>query len=63
MVTTRNISRQEALLEGIQGKLKLGEIIAVTYMSSRARFRVTWVGDAGAERAGQIDVQSVEPDK
>jgi hypothetical protein len=63
MVTTRNISRQGALLEGIQGKLKLGEIIAVTYMSSRARFRVTWVGDAGTERAGQIGVQSVEPDK
>lgn len=63
MVTTRNISRQGALLEGIQSKLKLGEIVAITYESSRARFRVIWVGDAGTERAGQIGIQSVEPDK
>jgi len=54
MVTTRNISRQGALLEGIQSKLKLGEIVAITYKSSRARFRVIWVGDAGTERAGQM---------
>jgi hypothetical protein len=63
MVPTRNISRQGALLEGIQGKLKLGEIIAITYKNSRARFQVTWVGDAGTERAGQIGVQTVEPEK
>jgi hypothetical protein len=63
MVPTRNISRQGALLAGIQGKLKLGEIIAITYKNSRARFRVTWVGDAGTDRAGQIGVQSVGPEK
>ena len=61
MVPTRNISRQGALLQGIQGMLKVGEIVAITYKTSKARFRVTWVGDA--ERAGQIGVQSVEPEK
>ena len=63
MVPTRNISRQGALLAGIQGEVKIGETIVITYKSSKARFRVTWVGDAGSERAGQIGVQSVEPEK
>ena len=61
MVPTRNISRQGALLQGIQGMLKVGEIVAITYKTSKARFRVTWVGDA--ERAGQIGVQSIETEK
>jgi len=61
MVPTRNVSRQGALLEGIQGTLKVGEIVAITYKTSKARFRVTWVGDA--ERAGQIGVQSIETEK
>ena len=61
MVTTRDISRQGALLDGIQATLKVGEIVAITYKTSRARFRVTWVGDA--ERAGQIGVQNVETEK
>ena len=61
MVPTRNISRQGAFLEGIQGALKVGEIVAITYKTSKARFRVAWVGDA--ERAGQIGVQSVETEK
>lgn len=63
MVTTRNISRQGALLDGIQGKFKPGEIIAITYKNNKARFRVTWVGDTGTDRAGQIGVQSVDPAK
>jgi len=61
MVPTRNVSRQGALLEGVQGTLKVGETVAITYKTSKARFRVTWVGDA--ERAGQIGVQSVETEK
>ena len=61
MVPTRNVSRQGALLEGIQATLKVGEIVAITYKTSRARFRVTWVGDA--EKAGQIGVQNVETEK
>ena len=52
MVPTRNISRQGALLAGIQGKLKLGEIIAITYKNSKARFRVTWMGDARHRGSG-----------
>ncbi len=61
MAATRNISRQGASLEGIQGGLKVGQIVAITYKTSRARFRITWAGDG--QRAGQIGVQSVETEK
>jgi hypothetical protein len=61
MVPTLNVSRQGALLEGIQARLKVGDSVAITYKTSKARFRVTWVGDA--ERAGQIGVQMVETEK
>lgn len=61
MVPTRNVSRQGALLEGIQGMFKVGEIVTITYKTSRARFRVTWVGSA--EKTGQIGVQSIETEK
>jgi hypothetical protein len=61
MVTTRNISRHGALLEGIQGAFKPGEIISVSYKSDKARFQVTWMGDAGTDKAGQAGVQSVDP--
>jgi hypothetical protein len=63
IVTTRNISRQGALLDGIQGKLKPGEVVSVTYRNNKARFRVAWVGDTGTDRANQIGVESVDPAK
>jgi hypothetical protein len=61
--TTGNISRQGALLEGIQGTFKAGEVISVTYKSNKARFRVAWIGVAGTEKAGQIGVESVDSSK
>jgi PilZ domain len=63
MVTTRNISRQGALLDGIQGAFKPGEIISVSYKNNKARFRVSWMGDTAAGKAGQIGVQSIDPAK
>lgn len=63
MVTTRNISRDGALLDGIQGTFKPGEVISLSYKNNKGRFRVTWVGDTGTDKAGQIGVQSVDPAK
>jgi hypothetical protein len=61
VVTTRNISRHGALLEGIQGAFKVGEIVSVSYKSNKARFRVTWMGDVGTDKVGQAGVQRVDP--
>lgn len=63
VVTTRDISRQGALLQGIQGRFKSGETISLTYKNNKARFRVVWMGDMGTKRAGQIGVQSIDPAK
>jgi hypothetical protein len=63
MVTTRDISRQGALLHGVQGTFKLGEILSVTYKNNKARFRVSWTGEPGTNRAGQLGVQNMEPAK
>jgi hypothetical protein len=63
MVTTRNISRGGALLEGLQGTLKPEETVSLTYKNNKARFRVSWVGETGSAKAGQIGVQSVDATK
>lgn len=63
MVTTRNISRRGALLEGVQGAFKAEETISLTYKNNKARFRVRWMGDTGTDRAGQMGVQSIDPAK
>ena len=50
-------------MEGIEGAFNVGEIISVSYKSNKARFRVTWMGDAGTDKAGQAGVQSVDPER
>jgi hypothetical protein len=60
---TVNISRQGALLEGIQGTFKAGEVVSITHKNNKARFRVAWVGATGTEKSGQIGVQSVDVSK
>ncbi|MGA8311160.1 MAG: PilZ domain-containing protein [Terriglobales bacterium] len=63
MVTTRNISRRGALLEGVQGAFKPEETISLTYKNNKGRFRVSWMGNTGTDRAGQMGVQSIDPAK
>jgi hypothetical protein len=63
LATTRNISRQGALVEDIQGTFKAGEIISVSYKGNKARFRLAWVGATGTDKAGQIGLESVDPAK
>ena len=40
-----------------------GDILWIARHTRRAKFRVVWVGTSGSERAGQIGVESLEPDK
>ncbi len=60
---TRNISRGGALLEGIEGRFKPKEIVSLTYKNNKARFRVSWMGEIGTDRAGQMGVQSIDATK
>jgi PilZ domain len=63
MVTTRNISRNGALLEGIQSTFTPGEIISVSYRNDKARFLVAWMGEIGTDKEGQMGVQSIDAAK
>ena len=60
-VSTRNISAQGALLEGVKRQLKPGDAVGLTYQGQKARFRVAWVGGAGSEEQGLVGLENAVP--
>jgi c-di-GMP-binding flagellar brake protein YcgR len=62
-VTTVDISRSGAKLKGIQTRIKPGEIIGIAHGANKSRFHVTWVGETGTPRIGQIGVMNTTPEK
>jgi hypothetical protein len=59
-VMTINISRRGALLEGIHGVLKPGDVVSLARLHKKEHFRVVWVGQEGTPAAGQIGVAAVD---
>jgi hypothetical protein len=57
-VLTRNISMQGVLLEGVGRALKPGDAVGLTYQQRKARFRVTWVGEAGSADQGLVGLEN-----
>lgn len=57
-----NISKEGALLSGIEHQLKVGNVIGVQHGNKKARFKVIWAIDAGAIQHNQVGVQLV-PDQ
>jgi len=60
-VTTINISRRGALLEGIYGRLRPGDRVDLARGQKKEQFRVAWVGDADTPSDGQIGVAALNP--
>ena len=60
-VTTVNISRRGAMLEGIYGRLRPGDLVHMARRDKKEEFRVAWVGDVGTPDDGQIGVSAVDP--
>ncbi len=60
-VTTLNISRHGALLQGIYGQLRSGDTICLARGVHKENFRVTWVGAEGTPTEGQAGVSAIEP--
>ena len=52
-----NITKDGALLSGIEHELKVGDTIGVQYGANKARCNVTWVINAGAPQKIQVGVQ------
>ncbi|HLV88054.1 MAG TPA: hypothetical protein VKV39_13805 [Candidatus Sulfotelmatobacter sp.] len=57
-----DISLSGALLSGLDGDLRSGDVIGVLYGSKRARFRVVWIRREGVEQKMQAAVQRLEGD-
>jgi len=60
-VMTVNISRRGALLDGVHGRLEVGDKISLARLHKREQFRVAWVGGEDTPAAGQIGVAAVDP--
>src|SRR5579871_2477732 len=62
-VSTRNISTDGVLLEGVQHKLKPGDAVGVSYKQQKWHFRVTWVGEPGTAQEGLLGLETSAPGK
>jgi hypothetical protein len=62
-VVTVNVSQQGAELSGVQVKLKLDEIIGLSYGKNRVYFRVKWVGEPGTPKTGHVGLLNISPEK
>ncbi len=60
-VMTVNISRRGALLDGVHGRLELGDKISLARLHKKEQFRVAWAGGEDTPAADQIGVAAVEP--
>lgn len=58
--TTMNVSRRGAQLQGVHGRLRPGDRVALTRGTKKEMFRVAWVGAENSPVDGQIGVSSVE---
>jgi hypothetical protein len=61
--TTADVTTTGARIIDIKNPLQRGCVIGVEHCSSRARYRVTWVGGTEDGRPGEIGVQLLEPGK
>jgi hypothetical protein len=60
--TTVDVTTSGAHIAGIKHVLQRGCVIGVEHRSSRARYRVTWVGTED-DRPGEVGLQLVEQGK
>ncbi len=60
-VTTINVSCKGALLQGVRGKLRLGDQVSLARSLKVERFLIAWIGENNTPGAGQIGVSAVDP--
>jgi hypothetical protein len=62
-VTTVDVSQHGVKLRGLQAKLRLEEVIGLTYANNKGRFKVKWIGAPGTPTGGVIGLLNLSPDK
>lgn len=60
--TTMNVSRRGAQLQGVHGRLRPGDRVALARGPKKEMFRVAWVGAENSPVEGQIGVSAIEAD-
>ncbi len=63
IVHTLNISQSGALLANVDVQLNVGDVIGMQKGTSKAKFRVQWIGKPGSPAHGQVGVACTEPGK
>jgi len=58
---TYEISAVGARLVAPPGSNKLGQIIWLQRNNRRAKYKVVWIGEPGSSQAGQVGVETLEP--
>jgi hypothetical protein len=61
--TTVDVTTTGAHITGMKRLLQRGCVIGVEHRSSRARYRVAWVGSADDGKSGKIGLQLIETGK
>jgi hypothetical protein len=62
-VTTADVSQHGVKLRGLTAKLKVDEVVGITYGKNKARFKVKWTGLPGTPTDGMIGLLNLSPDK
>jgi hypothetical protein len=62
-VSTVDVSQNGARLIGVRAKLKIDEIIGVTYGKNTAHFRVKWLTDSSSSTRAQVGLLNLAPEK
>ena len=58
----REISRNGALLSGLDLELRSGDVLGVLYAGKKARYRVIWVRESDGPLKMQAAIHRIEPD-
>jgi hypothetical protein len=62
-LTTVDVSLHQAKLRGLKAKLRLDEIIGLTYGKNKGHFRVKWIGTPGTATEGVLGLLNLNPGK
>ena len=58
----RSISGRGATLQGVDVKLKAGDVLDVQYDGAKSQFRIVWLGNPGTEIEGEVGLESTSPE-
>jgi hypothetical protein len=62
-LTTVDVSLHQAKSRGLKAKLRLDEIVGLTYGKNKGHFRVKWIGTPGTATEGVVGLLNLNPAK